>query len=120
MQVSEDQAQAVLAAVKTQFRRYLEPVVVDGKDYGPSCPDPTLMMDYDGHPAILWEMGPEEWAYLVPYGGTSEEERVLAGQASAEFGVAIKAPGVKPAVMPAGVYVEPIMSFILGIYWNGE
>jgi hypothetical protein len=123
-EVTERQAQEVFAAVREQFKGYLEPVIVDGRDYGPPCPEPKLVLDYQGDsgnlgPAVVWEDGPSDWAYLVHEGGASEEDRALAHDAAQEFKVAYKAPaGVKAAKLPTGVWVEPIFSFVLGIYPN--
>lgn len=115
--VTEKQAREVLAAITAQFASYLDSLAIDGTDYGPTCPPPTLDMDYDGTPAIVWEDGPDEWAYRAAMGGTSEEERVLTAQAADEFGVTyIKPADDEPATLPAGVSVEPLYSFVLGIY----
>lgn len=116
--VTAELAQAALAAVKEQFRSYLEPLTIDGDTYPPTCSQPELAMDYRGEgPAILWEYGPDEWAERVSTGGSSEEERALAAQAADEFGVPYRTPaGVEPAKMPDGVWAEPITSHVLGLY----
>jgi hypothetical protein len=115
--VSKKQAEAALAAVKAQYSVYFEPLVIDGKDFGPTYPEPTLVWDYteSGHPAICWEEGPDDWAYLIG-GGTSESDQYLYGTLSEEFGQTVKAPARKPAQIPASVFAEPIMSCVLGLY----
>lgn len=120
--ITQQQAEAVLAAVKAQFAAYLEPITLDGGRVIAGDPPPTLVMDYEDVagrriPAILWEDGPGEWADRASMGGTSEEERVLVAQAAEEFGVPyVKPADDEPVPLPAGVTVEPIYSFVLGIY----
>lgn len=115
--VTTAQAQAVLTAVKAQFHTYLEPMDLgNGLVLAPACPEPTLNMDYDGTPAIVWEEGPSEWAYRVNEGGTSEEEAALAAAASEEFGHKITSSNLAPAALPKGVEVEAFYSFVLAIY----
>jgi hypothetical protein len=116
--VTTAQAQAALAAVRAQFRSYLEPLVIDDTNYGATCSEPVLVMEYEpGVAAICWEDGPDDWAFLVTLGGTSEESRVLHAEAAEEFGVPVGAPAdVEPARMPEGVTAEPFMSCVLGLF----
>lgn len=126
--VTRQDAEAVLAAIKHQFRTYLEPLDLPAEGGSPAmhldpcCPEPTLVEWDDNAPwAIVWEDGPDEWAYRVTEGGTSEEQRVLAADAAREFGadptaVVASLRGVEPATIPASVYVEPVTSFILALY----
>lgn len=113
--VTVKQAQATLAAIRHQFHTYLDPILGSAG----RMPEPTLAADWDGegHWAIVWEEGPSDWAHRVTDGGTSEEERVLAAHAAAEFGFEYKpSKGVSPAVLPKGVHVEPYYSFVAVIY----
>lgn len=95
--VTKADAEKVLAAVRRQFAVWAT-----------DEPGPKLVKDYDylggGNAApyaIVWEDGsPYEWCHLFPYGGIEEE-----------FGFK-----VKPVEIPDTVHVEPILSFILGIY----
>lgn len=98
--VRKADAEKVLAAVRRQFRANIQagftgPILV--KDWEPY---------YGGSPvpyAVVWEDGsPYEWAYLFPHGGIEEEFGML----------------VKPVAIPDSVYVEPCVSFIVGIYPN--
>jgi hypothetical protein len=119
--ITREQAEAALAAVKAQFAAYIEPLVINGHDYGPTVDSqPVLVEDYEGsgHWAISWEEGPDDWAYRASVGGTSEEERTLAGQAAEEFGVPYErvAPRPDEPIRVEGVHAEPHMSFILGLY----
>jgi hypothetical protein len=122
--VTKRQAEAALRAVEKQFKRYLEPIKDpegEFEDIPPMCPPPKLSMDWDGHVAILWEDGPDEWAYRATMGGTSEEERCLVAAAAQEFGKdpkqAVAAMKVDaPMKWPKGVYAEPYNSFILCLY----
>lgn len=115
--VSRAKAEAVLEAVKAQHAAFLSPMTIDGVTYPPLYGDPTLVEDYDDRPgwAILWECGPDEWAFTID-GGTGEEDRVLFAEASAEFGGNVKAPERAPAKMPKGVWTEPINSYAVAIY----
>jgi hypothetical protein len=65
---------------------------------------PVLVRDYEGWStttrwAIVWEEGPYEWVHYLD-GGIEEE-----------FGF-----DLQPAGRPAGVHVEAIQSFSLGLY----
>ena len=115
--ITETQATAALEAVKAQYAPHLAPQTVDGETYDALYPEPTLVWEYtdSGHPAICWEEGPSDWAMLLD-GGTSEEDRYLYASLAEEFGSDVKAPERPAAKMPAGVYAEPIMSFVLGLY----
>lgn len=118
-QVTRGQADAVLAAVIVQWQATLEPLKLDdGTTLAPCYDRPTLVMGfYDGAPAIVWECGPPDWAYHADSGDPSEEDYVLAGDAGREFGVPFGAPeGREPLRLPAGVNVEPVYSYALGIY----
>lgn len=88
-------------------------------DHAPTVayPEPVLVEDYtdSGHWAIAWEEGPDDWAYLIG-GGTSEADHVTYAALSAEFGRDVAPPVRAAAQMPADVYAEPIMSFVLGLY----
>jgi hypothetical protein len=72
---------------------------------GASWPSaPVLVRDYEGWStttrwAIVWEEGPYEWVHYLD-GGIEEE-----------FGF-----DLKPVKTPAGVFVEPIQSFSVGLY----
>ncbi len=114
--ITRTQATRSLEAIRTAFATYLEPLIIDGKDYGPTCTDgPVLIEDYDGEGwAIIWEDGPFEWAFCLD-GSPNEEEYALTAAASREFGSDI-APSTRPAfVAPKGVWVEPIYSFALAL-----
>lgn len=115
--ITEAQATAALDAVKAQYAAYLVPQTIDGEEHDALYPEPVLVWDYtdSGHPAICWEEGPDDWALLI-HGGTSEAERYMFASASEEFGTEIKAPERPAAKMPATVYAEPLMSFVLGLY----
>lgn len=88
--ITKLQAERTLRAVETQWAAWIDD----------SSSHPILSMDWNGAPAILWEDGPSDWAYLFNSGGTEPE-----------FGFKIDA-----AKVPAGVYAEPYYSFVLAIY----
>lgn len=132
--ITRKQADAALAAVVEQFRAYVEPTTLeaftaeDGTEFpaetfGPTSPLPTLVEDWNGPGwAIVWEEGPDEWAYRATTGGSSEEERVLVAAAAKENGID---PQVavdryvkddEPITWPKGVYAEPHYSFVLSLY----
>ena len=54
--------------------------------------------------AITWEEGPYEWSYLFPGGGTDEE-----------FGFPVQDVS---DLIPEGLYIEPVTSWSIGIYWE--
>lgn len=116
--ISREQAEAALAAIKHQFRAYTEPLVIDGDEYSPAVDsEPVLIEDYNGEGwAISWEDGPDDWAFRATSGGTSEEERALAADASREFGTEITIKPDEPVAFPKGVYAEPYFSFVLSLY----
>lgn len=109
--VRKSDAEKVLAAVRNTYSAYVEP------GYGP-----TLVENYrwsETSPAapyaIVWEEGsPYEWTYNFPGGGFDEEMYFLAR----EFGedVARRLATKAPTELPDTVFVEPIYSFVLGIY----
>ena len=117
LSLTREQAEASLAAIVAQFRTYVEPMTFPAVGdspaltLGPTCPLPTLLENFDGTPwVVVWEEGPDEWAYRATGGGTSEEDRVLA----AEFGATL--PDESPTTFPDGVWAEPVFSFALGLY----
>lgn len=121
--VTRRQAEAALRAVEKQFKTYLEPLDLGdgGRVFPPVCPPPTLSMDWDGHVAILWEDGPDEWAYRASMGGNSEEDRVLAASVAREFDqdpqeAVSRVTVEEPVKWPKGVWAEPYYSFVLCLY----
>lgn len=99
-------AQQCLQLVEQKFSSYIE------GGYGPK-----LIPDYETFSgnscwAIVWEDGsPYEWAYLATGGGVDEEMAGLMDQEGAG-----PPDAHEPISWPAGVYAEPIMSMILGLY----
>lgn len=116
--ISRAQAEAALAAVRDRFKPYLEPFEIDGHVYSAAYPEPKLAEDWNDREgwAIVWEEGPDDWAYTVTSGGPSEEERTLVAQAAAEFGADLKPAETPPVRFPKTVYAEPYFSFVLALY----
>lgn len=118
----EDLARAAFEAVKARYSVYFEPTMSeDGtRVISPAWDEPTLVPpggDYGHAWAIEWEEGPDDWAYQVVEGGSTESDRVLFAAAAEEFGApGLKAPEPDPAEIPEGVYAEPYASFILALY----
>jgi len=107
MKISAAKANSALKAITRQFKVYTEDS--NGK---PNLPeDMPVLCDRGDHWEIVWESGsPYEWAYLAFQGGVDEEMTSMAQ----EFGGGVATiPEVK---CPKGVYAEPVMSFILGLY----
>ena len=102
--VTQKQAERVLAAVHTRFRPYVE------EGYGPKL---IMEFDFSGapRPAIVWEDGPFEWAHLASSGGVDEGMASLARNAGIRT-----APPEQDPVKVAGLFLEPITSWALGIY----
>lgn len=96
MRPTKRQAEQVVAALVRQYPR--------------SVTRPTLVRDWDWFGtgtspwAIVWEEGPHDWAHVFPYGGRSEE-----------FG-----REVSEVRLPAGVWVEPITGWAIGLYRDEE
>lgn len=125
--ITRERALAALDAVKAQWADDLAPsrfpaeydetgaLVGEELNFEPLYPQPVLVDNFagEGEWAIVWEEGPDEWAYRVNSGEPSESNRVLFAQASEEFGVALKAPHRAPVVWPADVEAEAYYSFVL-------
>lgn len=119
MSVTREQAEQVLEAVKKQYRPYWEP---DG-DYVPQLPVLIENWEYLDHPtpwAIVWEEGPDEWAYRASSGGVDEEMCYLMSDVVGVDAVKemVKAGKMteSPVSSPSGVYVSPVTGWALGIY----
>lgn len=115
-----DVAQACLAAVEAQYAHYL--VDIDGTD-----PRDRPILLEPGHPnndstnggwMILWECGPDEWAYRTPGGGVDEELLQLAREAGADQRSAAEIATDPPMVAwpTAQVFAEPYASYALALY----
>lgn len=134
--ITRRQAEQALAAVKAQFKSYVEDMVlpptpaetINGVEYPATKgmtlkagPPPVLMEGgFDGRDwTIVWEEGPDEWPFVLGTDEATEEERVLAGQAAEEFGAKtgdLTKSGRTPAVMPKGVRFEAINHYSIGLY----
>jgi hypothetical protein len=103
--VTKAKAERVLAAVKKKYAAYL-----DGAD---ESSQPFLATEfYVGRApyAVVWEMGPSDWALVATSGDPTEEDWALLAE------VGLKPSGSKPLAIPAGVYAEPLTSYALGLY----
>lgn len=125
--VTREEAEAVLALVKSKFSAWLHtwPVINGRMDFDaclvpvPESEQPQLVQDYQGtgHWAIVWESGsPYEWA-LTPIDEPHQdgELRQLARDAGAHGPGAYTVQPPKDRV-PEGVYAEADMSFVLVLY----
>lgn len=72
--ITEEQAQAALEAVKKQFAPYMEP------GYGPVLERDYHWLDKPTPWAVVWEMGPYQWACAGPGGGLNEEASFALGK----------------------------------------
>ena len=139
--VAREAAEAVLAAVRKQFRNHCathaeiaemfadDPELVatlttkrDGTPK-PEAPQPKLVENWqfthrdDPAPfAIVWEEGPYEWAYNAIHGGVDEEMTALMAEAAAEFGGTAPVAKIAAADPITGVETEPITGWALGVY----
>ena len=105
--ITKTQATAAFKVVVARYQEWIDE----------GWAEPILMKYDDTTWAVAWEEGPEDWAHVATMGGHSEEHAVLAAQAAAEFGVPFNGvPDEDPLKFPAGVYAEPIYSFMLGLY----
>lgn len=93
---SRRDAEAVLRAVKRQFKNYVE------SGCEPQLIERWSFLRDSDHWAVVWEEGPYDWAHLFPYGGREEEFGSLILDVSAD--------------VPARVFCEPITGWALGVY----
>lgn len=97
--ISKKLAEKALAAVKEQFKVYVEGL----------GSEPTLVESWSdgGHWAICWEDGPDEWALRCPEGGFDEELSYLMGK---------RADTPAAESWPKEVFGEPYYTFVLVLY----
>lgn len=124
--ISRELAEAALAAIREQFKAYLQPYTMDDGTVLPAPEGPELVEDFrqEGHWAICWESGPDEWALRAFAGGVDPEiwhemyaELRSQGMSEADATAGARVIAQDPAVAcPPGVYAEPYMSFILGLF----
>lgn len=118
MTVTQEQAEAVLAAVEAKYQGYWgEQAVEDGF----VMPHPTLVMDFDWigtgpQPAIVWEEGPYEWAIRHAGGMNEETFHNIHPEFEADAAKAREMATEKAVEIPEGLWVEPITSWALAIY----
>ncbi|MEW9530655.1 hypothetical protein [Microbispora sp. NPDC049125] len=111
MSVTRHQAEKVLALVKKTYSAYIDP------EHCPHC-QPQIIENFEGaRYAIEWANGePYEWAISFPGGGTDETVYQLASDAGVASNSAYEFAQVPSVVLPAGVHVEAMRTYILGIY----
>ena len=97
-QITREQAEACLAAVKKQFASTI----------GAGYPEPKLCEPGDLAESwtIVWEEGPFEWTYRAFQGGFDEEIYTLARDAGATEEQATKTATDDGVPTPAGVWTE--------------
>ncbi|WP_149264325.1 hypothetical protein [Actinomadura sp. K4S16] len=120
MTVTREEAEQVLEAIKKQYKPYWQDDL--GDPYGPA---PELFEDWSWRDhstafAVVWEVGPFEWAYRAGCGGVDPE---LVELYAAELGgtregraKARELAHNDPVPVPAGIRLEPITTFAVGIY----
>jgi len=108
-QVTRKQAEATLAAVKTQFASWIQ-----GGSDEPVLQEPG--MQCSGW-AIVWDGGPYEWAYNALGEDAVDEEmyEMLADEGLSEE-AAHAGARLRNVPVPAGVWVEPVNTVCLGVY----
>jgi hypothetical protein len=125
MAVTRKQAEQVLAAIKKRYAGLLEtdpelpslrpwppPKLIENWDFLDSGPTPW---------AIVWEEGPDEWAYRAAMGGLDEEVCHLAADEIGRSKVARKVRDEgfameEPLQVLKNVHLEPVTTWALGIY----
>lgn len=107
-QVTRTQAEAALAAIRTQFASSLSD---DGQQ--PQLFEPGFQCS--GW-AIGWEEGPHEWTYAAFHGGFDDEMYGLAVEAGADREQARRLATIAGVPVPAGVFAEPVNHWCLGLY----
>jgi hypothetical protein len=111
------------ATIARRIDRGVDLVAWHAELHEPSAVYPEPVLYEPGHHSdtwtIAWEEGPDEWVHTLG-GGSAEGDRVLRAQTAAEFGVDpgnLVAATTRPAaVMPAGVYVEPVNHWSVAVY----
>lgn len=113
--VTDEQAEAVRQAIIARYHLWFERL--DGMNPLSRPEDLTIKRDERGHAVISWENdSPEDWAFQVSEGGSTESDRVMITQANDEFGGNLTAAEPARVTFPDGVHVEPVTSFELGVY----
>lgn len=116
--VTQEQAEAALAAVIAKYKGYWGAQAVED---GFIMPKPTLVMEFtftgSGGPAIVWEDGPYEWAYRTGPGEVNEETfHNIFPEFEQDEAKAREMATEKGIETPEGLFLEPITSWALGIY----
>lgn len=110
MPITKEQAEQVLAAVKERHEGWFDatdpqqgPKLVQDWDWLESGPTPW---------AIVWEEGPDEWAYRFVMGGVNVELASLAADFKAALG------GITPEepYRQDGVSLEVVTFWALSVY----
>lgn len=104
--ITREQAEKALAAIKLQFRNYLD-----------DTDQPTLFepgTQCSGW-AIGWEAGPYEWTYRAFQGGFDEEMHQLARE-FVDDTEAHRMATDRGTPCPDGVFAEPVNTWCLGLY----
>lgn len=116
MTITREQAEQALAAVKEQFKVYIdagesEPVLVE--NWEPFVYQDGKVVDTETYPfAIVWEDGPFEWAYRAKGGGVDEELTRLGRDF--EEGYTARTPAATD--WPKGVDGGPYFSYVLTLH----
>jgi hypothetical protein len=117
IEVTEKQAQQAVKDINNYFNEVVPAEIRDiiGKDR--IYHDPILKMNrLSGQWEVLWEDGPENWAYRFD-GRPSEESEILSKQAAAEFGFKYTRSANKaPLVLNNGIEFDQIYSFAITLY----
>lgn len=122
-EVTREQAEAVMAIVDQRYGAWYADLPANSPDRPHLVENWEPWWGPEGRTvpfAILWESGPDEWAYRFNDGGFDEElalgvaefvgqERTREMAKAGEF-------TEKPAELPKGVYIECGTSFILCLY----
>ncbi len=108
--ISETLAKAALTAIEEQFEPFI--TACDGTSR-PTLHGPGHEGD---HWVISWEEGPHEWAMRAFTGGIDDEVMAHARAVGVDHANALKIAQDPAKACPAGVFAEPIMTFILGLY----
>jgi hypothetical protein len=107
-QITKAKAEECLTAVKTHFAAAIEAGM-----------DPPVLYEPGFHTSawsIAWDGGPYEWAILAFHGGIDEDTYELAANEGVSPERAREIARVAACPVPAGVFVEPVSSWCLGLY----
>lgn len=117
MGISKELADECFAVVKYKYRAYFDTSVGSGPMFNEPLLVENFNTDQPGSWLILWEDGPEEWAYTTATGDSSEEVAWLIAEAVSEQAARdYRANPQEGVTWPEGVHVEVANHYSLSLW----